>query len=92
MRKKRNQGLTNNLVSPNNLVRPLKKKLDPVRPCNNCQELKEQLEAVATLPAAYIDMREAEIRAKYQKEIDKLKKQIQDYQATTEQKKGGIHA
>ena len=46
---------------------------------------------MATLPTAYIDMREAEIRAKYQKEIDKLKKQIQDYQATTEQKKGGIH-
>jgi hypothetical protein len=51
-------------------VRPL----ENVRPCPRCSELEKQLEAVATLPTAYIDERENKLKEKHQKEIEKLRK------------------
>src|SRR3954471_23579174 len=63
----------NNFVEPRH-AEPLK----GVEPCPRCPELEKQLEAVATLPTAYIDSREAEIKAQHQKEIERLQTKIKE--------------
>jgi hypothetical protein len=59
------------------------KLIQPIQPakklkCSHCPELEKQLEAVATLPTAYIDERETKLKERHQKEIEKLRKDYEE--------------
>jgi chromosome segregation ATPase len=65
-------------IVPLGLVQQLQEKV---------KELQKQLEAVATLPATYIDNREEKLKVQYQKEIEKLQTRIKDLESQINQLK-----
>ena len=68
-----------NLVKPTEEVKLIIVKPNlAVKPCANCQELKDELVAVATLPTAYIDNREEKLKEQHHKEITKLTERIKE--------------
>ena len=68
-----------NPVKPDIIVKPLADvKPELVKSCPRCLQLKKQLQAVAELPTAYIENREAEIKEKHQKETAKLLAKIKE--------------
>jgi hypothetical protein len=64
-------------LQPNPVVKNESLQPTILQPCLRCSELENQLEAVATLPTTYIDEREAELKEKHRKEIEKLKKEFE---------------